>query len=131
MKIISTSLTACFALVWVSTAGADIAPDPGDDDDAAEETCSVAVQEEELPGFECQECVSGEVDDCSGTFEGTDYELVCFVENDDSVTEIWCTEEEDGGGSGPVCALTPDRRSAGLAAAMLGLLALHGFRRRT
>lgn len=127
MKSFTLSLLIILALVWAPTAGADIAPDPGDDDytgetdddDDTADTCTAEVQEEELQGFTCDECVSTGDVDCAADYEGTDYELVCFDEGGEGTTEVWCTE--DDGDPGPLCAMSRHHRSALLATAVFAL----------
>jgi len=135
MKTLTTTLLAILALVWAPTAIADIAPDPGDDDytgetddDDVQDTCTAEVQEDELPGFTCEECVAAETGICDQDYEGTDYELVCFDEGNDSITEVWCAE--DDGGPGPLCAHVTGRRTAGLAIALIALCGAGALHRR-
>lgn len=118
MKTILTTLTAALALLFAPAALADVAPDPGDDDDddVAQETCTAENQEGELTGFTCEECVAEGGGTCAADYDGTNYELVCFDEAGDATTEVWCTED-----TGPSCAVMPGGRSLGIAAALLGL----------
>ena len=136
MKTILSIPIACLALLLGSTAAADIAPDPGDDDDTGEtddddaaDTCTAEVQEEELAGFTCEQCVAAEAGVCGDDYEGTDYELVCFEEGAGSITEVWCAE--DDGSPGPLCAQVTGKRTAGLAIAVIALGAVAVIRRRT
>ncbi len=135
MKSFTLSLLSILALVWAPAALADIAPDPGDDDYTGEtdddddnaDTCTAEVQEDELPGFTCEECVADGSGVCEQDYQGTDYELVCFDEDQGTTTEVWCAE--DDGSPGPLCALDAGRRTAGLAIAVT-LLGLVGWIRR-
>ncbi len=131
MKTILITLLAAFALVWAPTALADVAPDPGDDDDddddvVAEETCTAENQEDENPGFTCEECVGEFENDCVEHFEGTSYELVCFDTGEPS-TAVWCGEDT---GPSATCAVAASRGAAGALGAMLALFAVAALRRR-
>ncbi len=135
MKPFTITLLAILALVWAPAALADIAPDPGDDDDYtgegddddAADTCTAEVQEEELDGFTCEECVANEMGECGEQYEGTDYQLVCFDEGGDSVFEVWCAEDT---GPGPVCAVVTGRSTFGAAAVVIALGVAGLIRRR-
>jgi hypothetical protein len=134
MKTLVTTLFAGLALLWAPMALADIAPDPGDDDYTGEtddddtvDTCTAEVQEDELPGFTCEECVAAEMGICGEQYEGTEYELVCFDEGGDSVFEVWCAEDT---GPGPVCAVVTGRSTAGAAAVVIALGVVGLLRRR-
>jgi hypothetical protein len=124
MKSLVKPLLASLALLWAPVALADIAPDPGDDDDTTV-SCDTVMEEKEYDGDTCEECTSG---DCEAKYEGTDYGLVCVEEGAGHRLEAWCSSS---GGSGPLCAMVPQRRSVPLVAAVFALGVAGLIRRRS
>ena len=109
------------------TSGED---DDQSDDDVADGSCTADAQEENWG--DCFECsvVPDDEDFCSKQHGDSEYEFVCIREVGENAFEVWCTEEE-GGGGGCAHLATPRIPSMAIPVGITGfaLLVLLAWRR--